>query len=174
MGSITGIRWLRKKTILLEEGKKTSSVVVYLETPTETGKVRLGGRWLNTSPIGRHASNEINKKKKKKKSGRTIVVHGIAVTKKLGKVRDWIETANPWMGKIVVARWLVTKERREGKKVSSIVIYLEGEVESDSQTPAKVRLSGKWYDSCLYDWDRNSKGDRKGKRRDVEEMDLTT
>ncbi|KAF8462828.1 hypothetical protein BDZ91DRAFT_796842 [Kalaharituber pfeilii] len=49
MGRITGIRWLRKKSILLEEGKKTSSVVVYLETPTETGKVWLGGRWLNTS-----------------------------------------------------------------------------------------------------------------------------
>ncbi|KAF8445138.1 hypothetical protein BDZ91DRAFT_754019 [Kalaharituber pfeilii] len=49
MGRITGIRWLRKKSILLEEGKKASSVVVYLETPTETGKVRLGGRWLNTS-----------------------------------------------------------------------------------------------------------------------------
>ncbi|KAF8462827.1 hypothetical protein BDZ91DRAFT_733230 [Kalaharituber pfeilii] len=108
-------------------------------------------------------------------SGRAIVAHGIAVTKKLGKVRDWMETAttsavttaNPWMGKIVAARWLVKKERREGKKASSVVIYLEGEVESDSQTPAK-------YDSCLYDWDRNSKVDRKGKRRDVEEMDLTT
>ncbi|KAF8457090.1 hypothetical protein BDZ91DRAFT_800682 [Kalaharituber pfeilii] len=106
-------------------------------------------------------------------SGRAIVVHGIAVTKKLGKVRDWMENTNPWMGKIVAARWLVKKERREGKKASSIVIYLEGEVESDSQTPAKVRLSGKWYDSCLYDWDRNSKVDRKGKGREVEEMDLT-
>ncbi|KAF8470025.1 hypothetical protein BDZ91DRAFT_719723 [Kalaharituber pfeilii] len=49
LGKITGIRWLRKKTILAEEGKQTSSVVVYLETPTETGKVRLGGRWLRTS-----------------------------------------------------------------------------------------------------------------------------
>ncbi|KAF8456833.1 hypothetical protein BDZ91DRAFT_800943 [Kalaharituber pfeilii] len=49
VGKITGIRWLRKKTILLEEGKKTSSVVVYLETPTEIGKVRLGGRWLKTN-----------------------------------------------------------------------------------------------------------------------------
>ncbi|KAF8450059.1 hypothetical protein BDZ91DRAFT_802861 [Kalaharituber pfeilii] len=102
-----------------------------------------------------------------------VVVHGIAVTKKLGKVREWMETANPWMGKIVAARWLVKKERREGKKASSVVIDLEGEVESDSQTPAKVRLSGKWYDSCLHDWDRNSKVDRKGKGREVEEMDLT-
>ncbi|KAF8453549.1 hypothetical protein BDZ91DRAFT_802218 [Kalaharituber pfeilii] len=81
--------------------------------------------------------------------------------------------ANPWMGRIVAARWLVNKERREGKKTSSIVIYLEGEVESDSQTPAKIRLSGKWHHSCLYDWDRTSKVDGKGKERDVEEMDMT-
>ncbi|KAF8475093.1 hypothetical protein BDZ91DRAFT_789324 [Kalaharituber pfeilii] len=114
-----------------------------------------------------------SQKERLPQSGRAVVVHGIAVTKKLGKVREWMEKANPWMGKIVAARWLVRKERREGKKTSSIVIYLEGEVESDSQTPAKVRLSGKWYHSCLYDWDRITKVDRKGKGRDVEEMDMT-
>ncbi|KAF8459155.1 hypothetical protein BDZ91DRAFT_799969 [Kalaharituber pfeilii] len=114
-----------------------------------------------------------SQKERLPQSGRAVVVHGIAVTKKLGKVREWMEKANPWMGKIVAARWLVRKERREGKKTSSIVIYLEGEVESDSQTPAKVRLSGKWYHSCLYDWDRITKVDGKGKGRDVEEMDMT-
>ncbi|KAF8441942.1 hypothetical protein BDZ91DRAFT_804024 [Kalaharituber pfeilii] len=49
IGKTTGIRWLRKKTILTEEGKVTSSVVVYLEKPTDIGKVRLGGRWLRAN-----------------------------------------------------------------------------------------------------------------------------
>ncbi|KAF8468243.1 hypothetical protein BDZ91DRAFT_793111 [Kalaharituber pfeilii] len=50
LGKTVGIRWLRKKTLLLEEGKKTSSVVVYLEEHTEIDRVRLGGKWLRTSP----------------------------------------------------------------------------------------------------------------------------
>ncbi|KAF8462031.1 hypothetical protein BDZ91DRAFT_797566 [Kalaharituber pfeilii] len=46
LGKTTGIRWLRKKDTLVNEGKKTSSAVVYLENTTEVGRVRLGGRWL--------------------------------------------------------------------------------------------------------------------------------
>ncbi|KAF8460051.1 hypothetical protein BDZ91DRAFT_785532 [Kalaharituber pfeilii] len=46
LGKTVGIRWLRKKTTLVEEGKKSSSVVLYLEKPTEVEKVRLGGRWM--------------------------------------------------------------------------------------------------------------------------------
>ncbi|KAF8471103.1 hypothetical protein BDZ91DRAFT_838582 [Kalaharituber pfeilii] len=46
LGRITGIRWLRKKDTLVNEGKTTSSAVVYLEKTTEVGRVRLGGRWL--------------------------------------------------------------------------------------------------------------------------------
>ncbi|KAF8443465.1 hypothetical protein BDZ91DRAFT_803910 [Kalaharituber pfeilii] len=49
LGKIRGVRWLRKKAILKEEGKKTSSVVAYLETETKADKVKLGGRWLRTS-----------------------------------------------------------------------------------------------------------------------------
>ncbi|KAF8457342.1 hypothetical protein BDZ91DRAFT_800593 [Kalaharituber pfeilii] len=49
MGKILEIRWLRKKATLVEEGKKTSSAVVYLETQTEIGRIRLGGRWLRAS-----------------------------------------------------------------------------------------------------------------------------
>ncbi|KAF8461611.1 hypothetical protein BDZ91DRAFT_829588 [Kalaharituber pfeilii] len=48
IGKITGIRWLRNKGILNEEGKKTSSVVVYLEDMKEVERVRLGGRWLRS------------------------------------------------------------------------------------------------------------------------------
>ncbi|KAF8438733.1 hypothetical protein BDZ91DRAFT_804261 [Kalaharituber pfeilii] len=48
IGKTRGIRWLRKKTTLMEEGKKTSSAVLYLETQKDVGKVRLGGRWLRT------------------------------------------------------------------------------------------------------------------------------
>ncbi|KAF8469945.1 hypothetical protein BDZ91DRAFT_761289 [Kalaharituber pfeilii] len=43
---ITGIRWLIKKTTLREEGKKTSSLVVYLEDTVQADWVRLGGKWL--------------------------------------------------------------------------------------------------------------------------------
>ncbi|KAF8474097.1 hypothetical protein BDZ91DRAFT_789687 [Kalaharituber pfeilii] len=46
---IVGIRWLRKKDTLIGEGKKTSSVVVYLEDQQDIDKVRLGGRWLKAS-----------------------------------------------------------------------------------------------------------------------------
>ncbi|KAF8460012.1 hypothetical protein BDZ91DRAFT_799374 [Kalaharituber pfeilii] len=46
LGKTTGIRWLRRETLLREEGKKTSSVVVYTQTMKEAGKVRLGGKWL--------------------------------------------------------------------------------------------------------------------------------
>ncbi|KAF8469998.1 hypothetical protein BDZ91DRAFT_791989 [Kalaharituber pfeilii] len=45
LGKTTGIRWLRKDT-LVNEGKKTSSAVVYLVKTIEVGRVRLGGRWL--------------------------------------------------------------------------------------------------------------------------------
>ncbi|KAF8455425.1 hypothetical protein BDZ91DRAFT_801379 [Kalaharituber pfeilii] len=48
LGKINGIRWLRKRTILEEEGKKTSSVVVYLGKETEVEKVRLSGRWFRS------------------------------------------------------------------------------------------------------------------------------
>ncbi|KAF8454880.1 hypothetical protein BDZ91DRAFT_852897 [Kalaharituber pfeilii] len=49
MPKITGIRWLRKKDILVGEGKKTSSVVVYLEEEIGKDTVRLGGKWLKAS-----------------------------------------------------------------------------------------------------------------------------
>ncbi|KAF8471226.1 hypothetical protein BDZ91DRAFT_760900 [Kalaharituber pfeilii] len=50
IGKTVGIRWLRSKTRLVEEGKKTSSVVLYLEkmievawgTLVESGPVRVG------------------------------------------------------------------------------------------------------------------------------------
>ncbi|KAF8469952.1 hypothetical protein BDZ91DRAFT_791911 [Kalaharituber pfeilii] len=44
LGKVMGIRWLRKKS-LLEEGKQTSSVVLYLEKEVAIEKVRLSGRW---------------------------------------------------------------------------------------------------------------------------------
>ncbi|KAF8476773.1 hypothetical protein BDZ91DRAFT_843548 [Kalaharituber pfeilii] len=50
LGKTVGIRWLRKKSVLLEEGKKTSLVVVYLEDNTDIDRVRLGGKWLRISP----------------------------------------------------------------------------------------------------------------------------
>ncbi|KAF8454879.1 hypothetical protein BDZ91DRAFT_801585 [Kalaharituber pfeilii] len=49
LGKTVGIRWLRRKTELLAEGKKTSSVVVYLEEEKEIDRVRLGGRLLRTT-----------------------------------------------------------------------------------------------------------------------------
>ncbi|KAF8471099.1 hypothetical protein BDZ91DRAFT_791303 [Kalaharituber pfeilii] len=49
LGKTVGIRWLRRKTALLEEGKMTSSVVVYLEAATGVDRVRLGGKWLRTT-----------------------------------------------------------------------------------------------------------------------------
>ncbi|KAF8459274.1 hypothetical protein BDZ91DRAFT_799924 [Kalaharituber pfeilii] len=51
LGRITGIRWLRKKQTLIEEGKKTSSVVVYLEEESGSDRVRLGGRWLRAEQV---------------------------------------------------------------------------------------------------------------------------
>ncbi|KAF8461495.1 hypothetical protein BDZ91DRAFT_797953 [Kalaharituber pfeilii] len=45
LGKIKGIRWLRKRNLLEEAGKTTSSVVVYLEKEVDVEKVRLSGRW---------------------------------------------------------------------------------------------------------------------------------
>ncbi|KAF8461747.1 hypothetical protein BDZ91DRAFT_797815 [Kalaharituber pfeilii] len=53
LGKTVGIRWLKKKTMLVDEGKKTRSVVVYLENTFEGGRVRLGGRWLRTDQYER-------------------------------------------------------------------------------------------------------------------------
>ncbi|KAF8461607.1 hypothetical protein BDZ91DRAFT_784806 [Kalaharituber pfeilii] len=49
LGKTVGIRWLTRKAALLEEGKMTSSVVVYLEAATDVDRVRLGGKWLRTT-----------------------------------------------------------------------------------------------------------------------------
>ncbi|KAF8460721.1 hypothetical protein BDZ91DRAFT_413086 [Kalaharituber pfeilii] len=49
LGKTVGIRWLRRKAELIEEGKKTSSIVVYLEEETEIDRVRLGGKLLRTT-----------------------------------------------------------------------------------------------------------------------------
>ncbi|KAF8463054.1 hypothetical protein BDZ91DRAFT_796544 [Kalaharituber pfeilii] len=49
LGKTVGIRWLRRKTALIEEGKKTSSVLVYLEAATDIDRVRLGGKLLRTT-----------------------------------------------------------------------------------------------------------------------------
>ncbi|KAF8460155.1 hypothetical protein BDZ91DRAFT_726399, partial [Kalaharituber pfeilii] len=46
---IVGVRWLRRKDLLVGEGKKTSSVVVFLEDQQDVDRVRLGGRWLRAS-----------------------------------------------------------------------------------------------------------------------------
>ncbi|KAF8471062.1 hypothetical protein BDZ91DRAFT_846728 [Kalaharituber pfeilii] len=49
LGKTVGIRWLRRKAELVGEGKKTSSVVVYLEEEREIDRVRLGGKLLRTT-----------------------------------------------------------------------------------------------------------------------------
>ncbi|KAF8458774.1 hypothetical protein BDZ91DRAFT_742604 [Kalaharituber pfeilii] len=49
LGKTVGIRWLRRKATLIEEGKKTSSEVVYLEENIEIERVRLRGKWLRVT-----------------------------------------------------------------------------------------------------------------------------
>ncbi|KAF8464835.1 hypothetical protein BDZ91DRAFT_795322 [Kalaharituber pfeilii] len=44
----TGIRWLRRKATLEEEGKKASSIVLYTKARVEIGRVRLGGKLLRS------------------------------------------------------------------------------------------------------------------------------
>ncbi|KAF8446685.1 hypothetical protein BDZ91DRAFT_853677 [Kalaharituber pfeilii] len=53
LGKIKGIRWLRKRNLLEEAGKTTSSVVVYLQKEVDVEKVRLSGRWHRSA---RHES----------------------------------------------------------------------------------------------------------------------
>ncbi|KAF8453396.1 hypothetical protein BDZ91DRAFT_768216 [Kalaharituber pfeilii] len=81
-----------------------------------------------------------------------IVIHGIALRKDLGKVRRWLEEDNKDMGKTAGIRWLRNKEtlQEEGKKTSSVVLYLEEDIlEMD-----RVRLGGRWLRACRYEWDR--------------------
>ncbi|KAF8446806.1 hypothetical protein BDZ91DRAFT_853675 [Kalaharituber pfeilii] len=85
LGKTIGIRWLRKKTLLLEEGKKTSSVVVYLEggASAEKALISMIKGQPDATTRGKHG----------------IVIHGIALRKDLGKVKAWLEAANRDLGK---------------------------------------------------------------------------
>ncbi|KAF8470005.1 hypothetical protein BDZ91DRAFT_792006 [Kalaharituber pfeilii] len=116
LGKTVGIRWLIRKTILVEEEKKTSSVVVYLEKPIEVGD-------LPDNTTSKHS----------------VVIHGIALRKDLGNVRRWLEASNKDIGKIVGIRWLRRKLILvEEGKTSPVVVYLETQREI-----AKVTLGGK-------------------------------
>ncbi|KAF8475511.1 hypothetical protein BDZ91DRAFT_788206 [Kalaharituber pfeilii] len=88
------------------------------------------------------------------KGGAGIVIHGIALRKDLGKVRQWLEAANKELGKVKGIRWLRKRKllEEEGKKTSSVVIYLEKEVDVE-----KVRLSGRWHKSARYESERGRK-----------------
>ncbi|KAF8462849.1 hypothetical protein BDZ91DRAFT_796877 [Kalaharituber pfeilii] len=46
---MTAVILLSRKAELIDEGKKTSSVVVYLEEETDIDRVRLGGKFLRTT-----------------------------------------------------------------------------------------------------------------------------
>ncbi|KAF8438323.1 hypothetical protein BDZ91DRAFT_795596 [Kalaharituber pfeilii] len=83
-----------------------------------------------------------------------IVIHGIALRKDLGKVKQWLEAANKELGKIRGIRWLRKRDvlEEEGKKTSSVVIYLGKEMDVE-----KVRLSGRWHKSVRYESERGRK-----------------
>ncbi|KAF8448189.1 hypothetical protein BDZ91DRAFT_803217 [Kalaharituber pfeilii] len=48
LGKIKGIYWLRKRNVLEENSKKTSSVVIYLEREMDVEKVRLSRQWYKS------------------------------------------------------------------------------------------------------------------------------
>ncbi|KAF8462815.1 hypothetical protein BDZ91DRAFT_796805 [Kalaharituber pfeilii] len=75
------------------------------------------------------------------KGGAGIVIHGIALRKDLGKVRQWLEAANKELGKVKGIRWLRKRKllEEEGKKTSSVVIYLEKEVDVEKGPSASTR-----------------------------------
>ncbi|KAF8454270.1 hypothetical protein BDZ91DRAFT_786594 [Kalaharituber pfeilii] len=83
-----------------------------------------------------------------------IVVHGIALSKDLGKVRRWLEAANQELGKTTGIRWLRKKDTlvNEGKTTSSAVVYLENHTDV-----GRVRLGGRWLRVDQYEWDRGRK-----------------
>ncbi|KAF8464234.1 hypothetical protein BDZ91DRAFT_795765 [Kalaharituber pfeilii] len=84
----------------------------------------------------------------------SVVVHGVALRKDLGKVRKWLESGNKTIGKTVGIRWLRRKAElvEEGKKTSSVVVYLEEETEIH-----RVRLGGKLLRTTQYEPDRRRK-----------------
>ncbi|KAF8451740.1 hypothetical protein BDZ91DRAFT_802573 [Kalaharituber pfeilii] len=90
-----------------------------------------------------------------------IVVHGKAVTKRLGNVWKWLEVDNELGTKIAGARWLLKQERREGKVTSFVVVYLEGAGRT-SHIPETLCIGGKKYRWDVYEWDRGRKD--KGKQ----------
>ena len=52
--------------------------------------------------------------------------------------------------------WLLPEERRQGKKASSLVLYLTTEVAADTMV---VRMAGRKMRTCMYDWDRGTRMD---------------
>ncbi|KAF8446448.1 hypothetical protein BDZ91DRAFT_803533 [Kalaharituber pfeilii] len=80
-----------------------------------------------------------------------IVIYGIVLRKDLGKVKKWLSAANESLGKIQGIRWLRKQNLLEkaGKTTSSVVVYLEKEVDVE-----KVKLSGQWHRSARYESER--------------------
>ncbi|KAF8457839.1 hypothetical protein BDZ91DRAFT_785927 [Kalaharituber pfeilii] len=77
-----------------------------------------------------------------------IVVHGVALRKDSGNVRRWLKEDNKDLKKVVGIRWLRKKDT-EGKKTSSVVVYLE-----DPQDIDRVRLGGRWLKASQYEAER--------------------
>src|SRR4029077_21281859 len=83
--------------------------------------------------------------------GCAVVVHGIPTHRQLGDINRALG-----LGRKVglrALRWLLPEERRQGKKASSLVLYLTTEVAADTLV---VRMAGRKMRTCMYDWDRGT------------------
>ncbi len=76
---------------------------------------------------------------------RALVVHGVKLVEKLGKVREETEKS---VGRVLGIRWLLKAERRQlqGKTSSSVVIYLERPSQAHHVWLGKRRLRAERYD----------------------------
>jgi len=77
-----------------------------------------------------------------------VVIHGIPIRYKLGKLGRWIQEDNTGI-EVMGVRWLLSEDRRGGKEASSLVIYTKSAKEI-----AAMRLGGRFFSTEKYDWNR--------------------
>ena len=77
-------------------------------------------------------------------AARALVVHGVRLEEKLGRVRQELEADH--FGRVLGIRWLLKEKRREGRTASSVVIYLERPSQAQHVWVGKRRLRAEQYD----------------------------
>ena len=77
-----------------------------------------------------------------------VIMHGVSPRYRLGILRRWLEEGNDGI-EIMGARWLLPREKRLGKTLSSLVVYTRS-----TENVVGLRMGKRLFSTTVYDWDR--------------------